>query len=139
MKLSIFLVGSSLLVATAAPSFGHDWYSGRDLDARQDWQWDRIQRARRSGELTGHEYRSLMSEQRRISEIERRAKSDGVLTWRERDAIRGAQQEAGRHIYRDVGAPTSQSKKGFKERAIRFLFSAYWPRSNRHSSDRGLQ
>ena len=102
MKPSIFLVGSSLLVATAAPSFGHDWYSGRDIDARQEWQWDRIQRARRSGELTGHEYRSLMSEQRRINEIERRAKSDGVLTWRERDAIRGARQEAGRHIYREA-------------------------------------
>jgi len=102
MKLSVFLVGSSVLVATAAPSCAHDWYSGRDIDARQEWQRERIQRARRSGELTGHEYRSLLSEQRRIMEIERRAKSDGLLTWRERDAIRGAQHEAGRHIYREA-------------------------------------
>jgi hypothetical protein len=102
MKLAVLLVGSSMLVASAAPSFAHDWYSGRDIDTRQEWQRDRIQRARRSGDLTGHEYRSLMSEQRRIMEIERGAKSDGVLTWREREAIRGAQREAGRHIYREA-------------------------------------
>jgi len=102
MKASVLLVGTTLLIATAAPSFAHDWYSGRDIDARQDWQSDRIQRARRSGELTGHEYRSLMSEQHRIGEIERRAKSDGVLTWRERAAIRDAQRDAGRHIYREA-------------------------------------
>jgi hypothetical protein len=102
MKLSVLLVGTSVLVASAVPSFAHDWYSGRDIDARQDWQRDRIQRARRSGELTGHEYQNLMSEQYRVRELERRAKSDGVLTWRERDAIRNAQREAGRHIYREA-------------------------------------
>jgi hypothetical protein len=102
MKASALIVGTTLLVATAAPSFAHDWYSGRDIDARQDWQSDRIQRARRSGELTGYEYRSLMSEQHRIREIERRAKSDGVLTWRERAAIRDAQHDAGRHINREA-------------------------------------
>ena len=102
MKLSVLLIGSTVLVGTVAPSFAYDRYSGRDVDARQQWQMDRIQRARRSGELTGHEYRSLMSEQRRITDIERRAKSDGVLTWREREAIRGAQSDAGRHIYREA-------------------------------------
>jgi hypothetical protein len=33
--------------------------------------------------------------------MERRAKADGVLTWGEREAISGAQREAGRHIYRE--------------------------------------
>jgi len=101
MKISVLLVGSGLLLATAAPSSAHDWYSGRDIDARQTRQYDRIQRARRSGELSGREYRSLLSEQRRIAEMERRAKADGVLTWREREAIHNAQREAGRHIYRE--------------------------------------
>ena len=101
MKLSVLLVGSGLLLATAAPGIAQDWYAGRDIDARQARQYDRIQRARRSGELSGREYRSLLAEQRRIAEMERRAKSDGVLTRREREAIHSAQREARRHIYRE--------------------------------------
>ena len=102
MKLTVLIVGSSVLLASAAPSFAYDWYSGRDIDARQDRQYDRIERARRSGELSGREYRSLLSEQRHISEVERRAKADGVVTWREREALREAQRDAGRHIYREA-------------------------------------
>jgi len=101
MKLVVLLVGSGVLIASAAPSFAHDWYSGRDIDARQDGQYDHIDRARRSGELTGREYRTLMSEQHRITDMERRAKADGELTWHERAAIRNAQREAEHHIYRD--------------------------------------
>ena|SRR5262245_61349694 len=102
MKLPVLLVGSGMLIATAVPAFAHDWYSGRDIDARQDGQYDRIDRARRSGELTGREYRTLLSEQHRITDMERRAKADGELTWRERAAIRSAQREADHHIYRDA-------------------------------------
>ena len=99
MKLPVLLVGSGMLLASALPGFAHDWYSARDIDARQERQSDRISRAGRSGELTRREYRMLMSEQRRIADMERRAKADGELTWRERDAIGSAQREAGRHIY----------------------------------------
>ena len=102
MKFSVLIVGSGVLFASAAPSLAHDWYTGRDIDAHQERQYDRIQRARRSGELTGREYRNLMSEQRRITEMERHGKADGVLTWREREAIRDAQREAGRHIYSEA-------------------------------------
>ncbi len=75
--------------------------SQREIDARQQMQEQRIQNARRAGELTRQEYQSLEAEQARIREMERRAQRDGRIDGREAAEIRRAQNEASRHIYQE--------------------------------------
>ena len=69
-----------------------------DIDRREAIQEQRIQAARRSGELTGREYRQLETEQARIRQLERNALRDGHIDRREAAQIREAQNQAGRHI-----------------------------------------
>ncbi len=71
------------------------------IDQRQSWQRHRIEDARRSGELNRQEYRSLMSEQRHIADMERRAKADGYVSRYERRMITHAQNHASSHIYQE--------------------------------------
>ncbi len=93
-----------VLAATATAASAHDYYeysrAGR-IDAREAAQAHRIERARRSGELTWYESLKLRSEQARIHRMERRAESDGIITRDEARRIERAQDEASRHIYRD--------------------------------------
>ncbi|KAB2919535.1 MAG: hypothetical protein F9K29_05635 [Hyphomicrobiaceae bacterium] len=95
-----------VLAATATAASAHDYYdysysrSGR-IDAREAAQANRIERARRAGELTWYESLKLRSEQARIHRMERRAKADGVITRDEARRIERAQDEASRHIYRE--------------------------------------
>jgi len=90
--LTALAVSSPLLASPAAAD---------TIDQRQNWQRHRIEDARRSGELTRREYRGLLSEQAHIADLERRAKSDGYVTYRERRIITQAQNQAGRHIYEE--------------------------------------
>jgi hypothetical protein len=71
------------------------------IDQRQAEQAQRIEQARRSGELTRGELTSLRAEQARIAEMERRAKADGVVTRHEARDIARAQHAASRHIYQE--------------------------------------
>jgi len=71
------------------------------IDDRQANQAERIQKARRAGELTRQEAASLRAEQARIAELERRAKADGVVTRREARVLDRAQDAANRHIYQE--------------------------------------
>jgi phosphoglycerate-specific signal transduction histidine kinase len=71
------------------------------IDQRQADQAQRIEQARRSGELTRSETNSLRAEQARIADLERRAKSDGVVTRNEARTIANAQNAASRHIYQE--------------------------------------
>jgi hypothetical protein len=71
------------------------------IDQRQAEQAQRIEQARRSGELTRSELTSLRAEQARIAEMERRAKADGVVTRHEARDISRAQHAAGQHIYQE--------------------------------------
>ena len=69
-----------------------------EIDRRAAIQEQRIQAARRSGELTGREYRQLEVEQARVKQLERNALRDGRIDAREAAQIREAQNQASRHI-----------------------------------------
>lgn len=84
--------------ATAIPAFAHDT---TPINRTQSQQIERIEQARRSGELTRREYRELMTEQGRIARMTENAERDGNVTAREYRAIRGAQHDAGHHIYNE--------------------------------------
>ena len=73
-----------------------------EIDRREAVQEQRIQAARRSGQLSGREYRSLEVEQARIRQLERNALRDGRIDSREAAQIRQAQNQASNHIYQDA-------------------------------------
>lgn len=70
------------------------------LDRRQARQQHRIEEGWRSGELTRKEMKRLRKNQRRIAHLERKFKADGYLSRRERQALRGALDEASAGIHR---------------------------------------
>lgn len=81
------------------------WYNNRGhgtIDQRQAFQHNRIGQGIRSGELTRGEARGLMSEQRRIENIERAYRSDGHFSRDERADIQRRLDMAQRHIYRET-------------------------------------
>jgi hypothetical protein len=70
------------------------------VDRREARQHARIQQGVRSGELTRGERLRLGEGQMHVRRMERRAKSDGVVTPRERARLGHAQNRQSRHIYR---------------------------------------
>lgn len=54
--------------------------AGYDIDARQHHQMERIMRGLRSGELSRHEARYLMREQRNIEQMQRQYLADGRIS-----------------------------------------------------------
>jgi hypothetical protein len=70
------------------------------VDRREARQHERIVQGVRSGELTPGEAARLRTGQAHIRRMERRDKSDGVVTLRERGELRRAQNRQSRHIWR---------------------------------------
>lgn len=70
------------------------------VDQRQHNQQHRIEQGVRSGELTMRETRTLAVQQARIAVHEANAKSDGVVTARERARLHAHQERASDAIYR---------------------------------------
>jgi Ni/Co efflux regulator RcnB len=70
------------------------------VDRRQVRQHVRIHDGVRSGELTRGEAMRLRADQRHIRRVERRAKSDGVVTPGERARLDNIQDRESRRIYR---------------------------------------
>jgi hypothetical protein len=70
------------------------------VNKRQQIQKERIHNGIQNGELTRKETRLLAKEQRHIKRSERRAKSDGIVTKRERARLDRKQDRANRHIGR---------------------------------------
>lgn len=70
------------------------------IDRRERHQQARIRQGLKSGELTRREYLRLESEQARIRFAEAKAKSDGVVTCRERHRLDHMLDRASRDIYR---------------------------------------
>ena len=68
-------------------------------DQRQKQQVVRIADGVQSGELTRHERKELMRQQRHINRKEHRAKADGVVTPAEKASINRSQRRANRNIY----------------------------------------
>ena len=70
------------------------------VDRREACQAMRIHQGVRSGELTRGETRELVAGQRHVYRMERRAKSDGFVTTRERAHLGHAQNRQSRYIHR---------------------------------------
>ena len=70
------------------------------VDKRQQNQKTRVRRGVRSGELTRRETRNIKRSTTRTRRYEKRAKSDGVVTWRERSRLNRMQNRNSRKIYR---------------------------------------
>jgi hypothetical protein len=70
------------------------------IDRREVRQHERIHQGVRSGELTRGEAMRLRAGQRHVNRMEWRAKSDGVVTFRERARIGHVQNRQSRAIYR---------------------------------------
>ena len=86
--------------AVVAEAHGNCGTHRPGVNRRQERQQRRIGQGIRSGELTARETLRLERNAREISQDERRAKSDGVVTARERAGLqRGLNQES-RLIYR---------------------------------------
>jgi hypothetical protein len=88
--------GVALALAMSAPVFaGTPHY-----DARQAHQRERIENGVRNGDLTWRETRRLAAGQVHLNRVERRAKSDGVVTARERAHLQHEENQQSRRIYR---------------------------------------
>ena len=71
------------------------------IDERQTNQEQRIDRGIASGHLNEREANRLDKQQEHINKMEDKAKSDGVMTKKERARIVTAQDRASRHIARE--------------------------------------
>ena len=71
------------------------------IDERQTNQEQRINRGIASGQLNEREANRLDKQQEHINKMEDKAKSDGVMTKKERARIVAAQDRASRHIARE--------------------------------------
>jgi uncharacterized protein HemX len=90
-----------VLIAAGAGAANAYGTSTRDIDRAQANEAARIQAGVRDGSLTRREAAGLQSEQRRIQQMESRAKADGHISRAEHDQIRRAQETASRHIYQE--------------------------------------
>jgi len=70
------------------------------IDQRQANQEQRIDQGIASGQLNGREADRLNNQQEHIDKMENKAKSDGVMTKKERARISHAQDRASRQITR---------------------------------------
>lgn len=70
------------------------------VDRRQQNQNVRVRRGLNSGELTRRETRSIRRSTNRTRRYEKSAKSDGVVTWRERARLNRMQNRNSRKIFR---------------------------------------
>ena len=68
------------------------------MDQRQANQEKRIDQGIASGELNQHEANRLNKQEQHINKMEDKAKSDGVVTKKERARINAAQNRTSRHI-----------------------------------------
>lgn len=101
MKKIALALATGLVALTSTAALAGDRHWGgydRTGERRESYQEQRIDQARRSGQLTRSEYQALQAEQARIDALQRRAKADGHVDRHEAAQIRRAQNEASRHI-----------------------------------------
>lgn len=70
------------------------------VDARQKAQKERIKEGMKSGELTKPEAQKIVRQQKAVQKMEEKAKSDGVVTPKERARLQKAQQRTSKEIAR---------------------------------------
>jgi hypothetical protein len=96
---NLFLI-ITLLVTGILGAQAQD-YQTPGVNERQENQRDRIQQGVVSGELTRAEAAEARQDQRHIRRAEHRAKSDGVVTKRERARLHHKQNQASRELHRN--------------------------------------
>lgn len=94
----ILLFSAALAVASVSLAAAHP-VTPR-VDRREACQHMRIHQGVRSGQLTPREAARLRAGQMRVHHMERRAKADGFLTFRERARLERAQDRQNRRIFR---------------------------------------
>jgi len=92
-------IAFAMIVATGGLAYAEGTETPR-VDQRQVEQQQRIDQGVASGQLTEREANRLNKEQEHINTMETKAKSDGVVTKKERAKIEHAQDRASRHINR---------------------------------------
>lgn len=92
-------IAIAFLAATPFAAAAHDT---TPIERELTRQHDLIKTYRRSGELTGSEYRRLLREQAYIGDLLRQARSNGSVNEREFRRICNAQNDARDHIYREA-------------------------------------
>jgi hypothetical protein len=97
-SLRVLLLAATLMLAIASVSAAHT--GTPRADQRQANQRARIAQGVRSGELTRGEAARLRAGQAHVRRVERRAKSDGHVTLRERARLDRAQDVQSRRIAR---------------------------------------
>jgi hypothetical protein len=104
MKAMRVLSSAALLVAlTASIAAAHPTSSdrlGRREAGRFEQRYNRHDHGRRWGQLTWWEAARLRQGEAQIRRMERLARADGIVTFRERLMIRRAKQEQMRRMYR---------------------------------------
>lgn len=98
MKKSTLLAGIGLALSLAMA--GSVSAGTPRIDQREHNQRGRIQNGVKSGELTRPETRRLAAGQVHVHRVEARAKSDGVVTARERAHLQHEANQQSRRIYR---------------------------------------
>lgn len=84
----------------------------QQINARQDQQMARITAGKRSGELTRHEVRDLMGEQREMRAMEQRFLADGILDAREFRRMDRALDRANRDIRSEKHDQQARNQRG---------------------------
>jgi polyhydroxyalkanoate synthesis regulator phasin len=97
-SMSFGVIAAVLLTSVAVANDTQAGTRDPGVNARQHNQRGRIQQGVRSGELTRHETRQLVGEQRHVRQLERAYKSDGTLSGTERLDLRHEQNQASRNI-----------------------------------------
>ena len=97
MNKVIWSVSAALVLAV---SIAYAQADTPGIDQRQGNQEQRIDRGIASGQLTGREANRLNNQQEHINKMEDMAKSDGVVTKKERKKLHAAQDRASRKIAR---------------------------------------
>ena len=96
MKHMVLLIGGVLL----AVGMAYGQAETPRVDQRQANQEQRIDQGIASGQVTEHEANKLEQQQRHIDNMENTAKSDGVVTKKERARLHAAHDKASKKIYR---------------------------------------
>jgi len=100
MKKSLFLFFASFSIICGLSLGGVAQTKTPRINKRESHQQKRIFQGAKSGELTRKEFVGLEKEQAQIRIMERRAKSDGEVTKRERARLQRELNQSNRHIYR---------------------------------------
>ena len=87
-----------LLVLVTSANFMFAQSTTPGIDKTQKHQRVKIHQGIKSGEITKREARALNNQQVRIQHEKKLAKSDGVITVKERKHIRHQQRKAGKNI-----------------------------------------